>query len=245
MIDVSLYLDNANRPLWEEMSSLFNISVEYGKEKCYANFQKGQDCTIFVVKGEKPCPASFTHELLHLYLPSKQISIGGAIRGLFQGQTPHNLIFNKELYDHLSNSLSHIKMFPLFVQMGYPAETFLQDYECFKLTDSELETLVQHYKSGIFKKKYHPQAVNCFIGKFFAAKADVNPNNNYDKSLLKLKQIDPQLDSVLDGFWNSWVEYDVDLRREVWEDDYRQLVNEFCDGITEWGKGKNFEISQI
>ena len=242
MIDVAPYLDNANRPLWEELSTLFNISIEYSKEKCYGNYLKRDDCTICVLKDEEPDPASFSHELLHLYLPSKQIRIGCAIENMFKEQYPHCLIFDTALYDHISNCLNHIKMFPLFLQMGYPAEKFLQDYHDHKLTNLEVCEIKCKYKSGLFKVKYNIQGVNLFIGKFFAAKADVNPSNNYDNPLMKLKQIDPQLFSALDDFWNSWVEYEVDLHREVWENDYHQLVDKLGNDIAEWGKDKKVKI---
>lgn len=242
MIDVSPYIDDRNRALWETMNKRFNITIDYGIEDCYGNNLIKNDCTIYVCRDEEPNPASFTHELLHLYLPSKDIHIGSTIQIFLQEQCPQCLIFNKKLYDHISNCLEHIKTFPIFVEMGYPAQDFIQDYTTNKLTDDDVNFIVHHYKVGLFKKKYNVQAVNCYIGKFFAAKADVNLNNNYNNQLLKLKAQDSQLYLILDKFWNNWIDYDIEREREAWKYNHRTIVDTFDKDLTQWGKNKNFQV---
>lgn len=241
VIDATPYIDDRNRSLWETMDKQFNITIEYSKWNSYANYHKGKDSIIYVLKDESPDVVSFTHELLHLYLSSKKIHIGGAIQGTFRELRPLNQIFDIRLYDHLSNALEHIKMFPIFVQMGCPSEEFTQDYDENKLTDEEVNRIQRLYKVGLFKKKYNSKAVNYFIGKFFAAKCDVNPNYNYDNQLLKLRGLDTQLYVVLDKFLNGWIEYDVEKHREVWDDDYNQLIADFTNEMIAWGKDKKFK----
>ena len=242
VIDASPYIDDRNRALWETMNKRFNISVEHSVEDCYGNYLIKDDCTIYVCKNEDPSPSSFTHELLHLYLPTKDIRIGSTIQLFLQEHYPQCLIFDKILYDHISNCLEHIKTFPIFVEMGYPTQDFIQDYITNKLTDNDLNPIVHYYRVGLFKKRYNVQAVNCFIGKFFASKADVNPDHNYDNQLLKLKALDSQLYSILDGFWNNWIDYDIECKREVWEHNHRTLVDTFDKELTQWGKNKNFQV---
>ena len=238
MINVELYLDGANKELWHTMNQCFNISIDYSSEDCYANYRQNNDFTIYVPQNSIPDAASFTHELLHLYLPYHKTFIGGAIEGMLKETFPLNIIFDNELYDHISNSLEHIKMLPLYLKMGYPIESFILDYYDVKLTDSEVDNLCKEYKRGILFPKYNRLAINSFIGKYFAVKADINANNQYDKQMSALNTLDHTMFSALDRFWNSWDEYDIEKKREVWENDYHEMVNVLLDDLTNWSKHK-------
>ena len=238
MVDINLYLDDLNRTLWETMSRKFNINVTYGWENCYSCKHDGDNITIFVLKGQKPDSASFAHELLHLYLPSKDIRIGARIKAVFSGIPALYSIFDNRLYEHISNCLEHVKMFPVFLRMGYPKESFLQDYGDSKITFQQASEIRLFYRS-LFSKKYKSQYVNSFIGLFFSAKADVNVKNNYDGQLNILKKTDRNLFSVLDSFWNEWLEYDVERHRDVWENDYGDLVLRFEENMIQWCSDKS------
>jgi hypothetical protein len=238
MIDANLYIDDANKNLWETMNQSFNISINYSAEDCYVNYLQNGNCTIYVPRNKEPDTISFTHELLHLYLPYHETFIGRAIMRNFMTVSPFDLIFDKKLCDHISNSLEHIKMLPLYLKMGYPAERFISDYYDIKLTDNEVDSLCKNYKRGLLFTRYNKFAINHFIGKFFAVKADVNVNNQYDRQMSALKSLDYALFSALDRFWNSWIEYDVEKQREVWEYDYNEMVNVLVDDLTDWGKDK-------
>ena len=240
MVDVSLYIDNANMKLWETMNQFFNISIDYSLEDCYSNYFLKGNCIIYVPKMSAPDSASFTHELLHLYLPYHKTFIGGAIEGMLKETYPLNIIFDKGLYDHVSNSLEHIKMLPLYLKMGYPIEKFLLDYNDNKLTDDEVDRLCKEYKKGVFCSKYNRMAINCFIGKFFAVKADINTDNHYDRQMAALDKLDHELFLALNYFWNGWVGYDVELKREAWEHDYHELVDKLVNDLTVWSKHRKF-----
>ncbi|MBQ3579842.1 MAG: hypothetical protein II975_02475 [Bacteroidales bacterium] len=239
-MDVSPYIDNANCDLWNAFSSRFNISVEYGIEKYCECHLEQNNFTIYVPWNDKPSPDSLTHELLHLYLPSKNIRIGDDMESMFRNQYPHCLIFDKELYDHISNCLEHVKMLPVFLKMGYSCESFLYDYHDCKFTYSEVVYIKFFYKSGIFKVRVNTKSVRYYIAKFFAAKADVNPKNNYIKQLQRLQKIDSVLYSILDTFWDDWMKYDIESPRDILEDDYHQLISNLNEGIIKWGENKKF-----
>ena len=55
-----------------------------------------------------------------------------------------------------------------------------------------------------------------------------------------MNQLDTTLYSALDTFWNGWVNYDVEKKREVWEDDYHILVDKLADDLSDWSKNKIF-----
>lgn len=239
MIDPESYLDDANKNLWNTMNQHFNIRLDYSKEGCYANFHKNNDCTIFVVKG-KPDPASFTHELLHLYLPLHNTYIGGCMKNKFGNTPPFNNIFNDCLCEHISNSLEHIKMLPIYLKMGYPINKFLQKYYDKKLTTCESVCICLNYKKLFSKTHLRIISVRFFIGKFFAAKADPNMSFNYEQQLNTLDKLDHQLFSALNNFWNSWLEYDVELRQNDVLNDYIDLLDTFKEDLSNWCKNKEF-----
>ena len=240
MIDAKLYIDDANKNLWETMNQSFNISIDYSAEDCYANYLQNGNCTIYVPRIGVPDSASFTHELLHLYLPYKGIYVGGALQLTLRNKYPLNIIFNEGLYNHISNSLEHVKMLPVYLKMGYPIDEFLLDYYDNKLTDNEVYRLCQSYKKGVLCTKYNRLAINYFIGKFFAVKADINPDNHYDYQMAALDKLDHKLFSALNVFWNGWVNYDIELKREAWEHDYHELVDILVNDLTVWSKHRKF-----
>lgn len=242
MIDATQYLDSRNMELWEELNSSFNITIKNGQEYCYANYHINNNCTIYVPKIGIPDSASFTHELLHLYLSSHKIYIGGAIECFIREIYPLNTIFDKDLYDHISNCLEHIKMLPVYLNMGYPLESFLSDYNEEKITFERLEQLGKRYKkTSLLSSKYNREAINHYIGIYFAIKADINPNHYYDHHLKILDGIDHTLYSILDVLWDEWNNYDVDKTREVWEDDYHKIIDRFVNELTDWSNNKKFK----
>lgn len=240
MIDIKQYLDGSNIGLWQTMSQSFHINIDYCSEDYYGNYYRNNDCTIYVPKNGIPNTASFTHELLHLLLPSHKIYIGGAVECKLREIFPLNTIFDKDLYDHISNCLGHVKMLPRYLKMGYPIEEFLSDYHEKKLTKNGLFGLSLLCKKNCLNRKYNRMAYNAYIGKFFAAKADINPDNHYDELLNGLKKIDSKLFLALETFWNGWVDYDIEKKREVWEDDYHVLVDVLTDDLINWCKHKEF-----
>ncbi len=157
---------------------------------------------------------------------------------MLKDQHPLNVIFDNDLYDHISNSLEHIKILPLYLNMGYSIEDFIMDYHNVKLTDSEVDNICKKYKRRIICTKYNRKAINLFIGKFFAVKADVNNNNQYDRQMSALKTLDNTLYSALEKFWNSWIEYDIEKKREPGEKDYHEMLDVLVDDLTDWSKNK-------
>lgn len=238
MIDAKLYLDNANRCLWDTLNHSFHIDIEYSSEDCYANFFQNGNCIIYVPIMKEPDSASFTHELLHLYLPYHNTFIGGAFKSMLRETFPLNIIFDDGLYDHISNTLEHIKMLPLYLKMGYPIDKFLLDYNDNKLTNDEVDLLCKSYRKGVICPKYNLLAINCYIGKFFAVKADINTDNRYDHQMALLDKLDHELFSALNNFWDAWVNYDIELKREVWDNDYHELVVVLANDLVVWSKNK-------
>lgn len=182
---------------------------------------------IFYVKHDI-CPASFTHELLHILMKSKKILIANDLdNGL--GKRPEiDFLFSYKLKIHIGNCLEHIKTLPIFLELGYPAEKFISDYDEEKMNDQLVEEIRNHYTQN---KILNRQAVDFYIAKFFAMKACNNYSYDYSSYYNSLKKIDFELYRLLDAFWNSWIGYDISKGRE-----YKKILTQFFT----WKKGKSF-----
>ena len=124
-------------------------------------------------------------------------------------------------------------MLPIYLEMGFRKDKFLLDYYDNKCTDKELAEIKLYYKNG---NRFNSQAVEAFIGKFFAVKADPNDSYDYFCCLTKLKKIDEKLYKTLDDFVISWQSYDLDSTGIF--NSYHDLVETLYEGLTAWMTNK-------
>lgn len=160
-------LDHKNESLYKEVSSLQDIKVILVEGDDYGVFSKGNENVIYVPMGDLNS-ASFAHELLHVYLQTKGIFIAGGLVNAFSTR-PLNRLATKDLPHHIGNCLEHIKMFPLFLDMGYDRSLFIQDYADNKFSSPELSVIkANFYSVDRMEVVYNKLAVDLFMAKYFA-----------------------------------------------------------------------------
>ena len=77
-------IDNRNSELFKELSKNYEIEVELVHHTNeYGCYSINNSSTIYVPESNI-CADSFTHELLHIYLRSKEIYIGSRIKRIIQ-----------------------------------------------------------------------------------------------------------------------------------------------------------------
>ncbi len=98
--------------------------------------------------------------------------------------------------------------------------------------NNDIIYLIQiHYKeNGI----YYREAIDTFIGKFFAMRACNNVAFNYSKYYKLLERIDSKLYNLLNDFWNDWKTYDISDAN----DSYEEILEYFIDDLNGWIKNK-------
>ena len=235
-IDLSEYITQQSKDLLGQLSSIYDISVEYHDVNEYAVFTQNKTAVIYVPKTAKPCPDSFGHELLHILVRSTETYIGASLSRIVKESNTLSAILSTNLLNHISNCLEHIKMLPLYLNMGFDISRFIVDYNTPKLTINE----VSYLRSTMIKKKllrktsYVPVAVDLYIGKYFAVKACPNSTFNYEPLIKELKSIDEELWEILESFWDSWLEYDIFKAREAVDLDYLEVLCDFTDNLEEW-----------
>ena len=71
-------IDTRNIDLWNTISKVREISIQRENQDNYSAFSKDNKTTIYIPLDNND-PASFTHELLHVFLRTKDIYIGAGL----------------------------------------------------------------------------------------------------------------------------------------------------------------------
>jgi hypothetical protein len=172
-------------------------------------------------------------------MKKKEIFIGGGLKIKVMGDDILSKFISDDLTEHIGNCLEHVKMLPEFLKMGFNREDFISDYSINKLTDEDLKLIKKFFKTkSLFQReKYNSKAIDLYIGKYFSAKSCPNLTYNYDKGLNELACINADLYSVLASFMNNWELFDYNDNDPI-TGGYRQILLDFVNGLTEWGKEK-------
>ena len=136
--------------------------------------------------------------------------------------------------EHITTSIAHTLMLPLYLEREFERSVFLLDYHEFKIEPGFIGQIARYYKQGAL---YYLSAIRNLISKYFAFKCDPNPIFNNDAELLQLKKIDTQLYQILEAYFIRWARYDftADLLSE-----YRDFNADFYIGLKPWMNGKRF-----
>jgi hypothetical protein len=126
-------------------------------------------------------------------------------------------------------------MLPIYLELGFRREKFLHDYDIHKCKEGDINTIKFLFKSGA---SYRALAVNDFIGKYIAIKADPNISFDYSSALSSLKDIDYRLFTVLENFHNDWSKIDVE-QYDLFHN-YRDVVFGFYNELNIWASDKQF-----
>jgi len=233
-------LDNRNLSLWDTLTSVQDIEIQKEKRVDYLVFSKN-DKSIIYVPFDNINASSFTHELLHIYLRTKQVFIGAGLKNSIKENKVLSRIFSDKLLEHVGNSLDHIKMFPEFIRLGYSRDEFLSDFSVNKLTDESLSAIRKHFTAKrFFKKVYNSTAIDFFIGVYFAANACPNESFDYKKQLIELKKIDSDLFQILDNFLNAWINFDYNDTDPI-TSSYHTFLFQFVGDMENWTNGKTIK----
>ncbi len=227
VLTISKYINHQNRQIFEELSKVYKIQLILDTS-----------VTSWLVDNEKPIIrtpkddlniASFTHELLHIYI-------------VHLGLTPPDDIYFKIihidilisinrafLFDHIINVNTHKKTYPIFKKLGFKDEDFVQNNGLFFKRRDFRKIQVCKWLN-IFSKFW----ISEFIGHAFAMKNDVikahEPINR--KHLYMLSKLDKELYRIVYDFDSVWAKQtNLDCRHN-----YLDLSN----NLYNWLKRNNF-----
>lgn len=231
--DISMLIDKRSEVIWKEVNNHFNISLEFHGEPNYRCYSIGKTAILYVTR-DSYNKDYFAHEILHIYLETKGINIGSYLILRFKENSLLLDIFSIPLLEHISNILDHIKMFQLYMNMGFDRKKFILDYHEPKCTEHEINLITLFINSNLGLWKISADA---FLGKFFAIKGCPNNAINYTSFLNELNQIDTVLFKILDDFWNTWLAFDIE-KYNIRDYNYWDLCDNFYTALNAWAINK-------
>ena len=223
-------IDSRNRNLWDELNLEFKFILEESPEPNYMSLIEDNIVIIKIYKNDLT-PSSFTHELLHVYLRSKKVYIQNELLKIVTESPELGKLFSLQLVEHIGNSLEHFIMLPIFLEMGFTDKEFLSDFNEIKMTDTFFEAIKSRYR---VKGIYDREAVDVFIGKFFAMKNCNNKKFKYFKHHMSMQKLDKEMYKLLHDFWSDWETFDfLDP-----EDSYSGILEYFVTDLKKWLSNK-------
>jgi len=208
------------------------LNFQFTQEKNARLFYQNNQATIYLPEN-KTTEECVSHELLHLYMETKDNMVCGHIHGLILEKQNLRKIFHDELINHVTNCINHVKMLPIFCNMGYEKMSFLMDSYENKCEISYAKKIKRNFK---FLNSYSKLVIDNYIGKYFAMKADVS-YINYSEQLKILSDTNADLFNTLEVFWNKWTNFDIESNDciDYWLDDF---AGELVHSLDKWTMNK-------
>jgi len=221
-------VDHRNRDLWNLIDANFDVKIKYTRKPWASVYCKGSS-VIFRLPKKDLSPDSFTHELLHVYLKHKEVNIGAAIQNMVIGNQNLKRLFNPDLFSHIGNCLDHVKILPIYLQLGFDRANFISDYNDNGFTLTRFQSMELFFKANSLSSSAFPEYVGAIIGMF------AEPNVSFDHSALKLRyrNLDEALYMCVETLFKSWDQVNINST-DVMETSYHEVANEFIFNIEDW-----------
>ncbi|WKD86938.1 hypothetical protein KCTC32516_02318 [Polaribacter huanghezhanensis] len=223
---LTLLIDDKNIDLWNELNNIYKIELIASPEGIYSSNVSSKTATISINE-EDLSAISFTHQLIHLSLKSKNVKIAEDFYTALEKNERINSLFSDGLKEHVTYCLELELTRPLFLKMGYENQLITSDFNEPKMNKKMLDILFKRYTN---KNVYDREAVDFFIGTFFAMKSCNNPAFKYHKYFIAFQDLDKELYTLLSEFWLDWKTYDM----EDIEDSYDKILQYFIEDLTRW-----------
>jgi hypothetical protein len=224
-------IDNRNIKLWNELKEKFEFILIKSPEPNYMSRLDGETATICIYESDIN-PAHFTHELLHVYLKLKGVQIVSDFYSVIDNNPDIYYFFSTDLKSHVTNCLEHNLMLPIYLSLGFENHYFISDYKEKKMNNKLMSSLKERYRiNGVYDR----EAIDFYIGKFFAMKTCNNKSFNYSKYYSSFIKLDKKLFKTLNDFWKDWETYDLNDAN----DNYDEILEYFIEDLNDWQNKKN------
>jgi hypothetical protein len=225
-------VDARNHNLWSQVNQRFDIKVVKQWRSDYKIVWDNKSVTIFV-QGWNSNPASFTHELLHIWLMDNNVCIDGGLINAFRSNKILREVFSNQLAEHVGNVVCHEKMFREFTRLGYEPQDFTIDFFKPTLNNRRISKLAWNWSKSVLDRS----AINDYVGWYFATVFSPNKSVDYSLQLKQLEELEPSLFKILGSFASSWIDFDIRTCSEP-SIGYQLFLHEFMEGLVGWIKGK-------
>lgn len=120
-------LDERNRQLYGDLAAQIPIELHASDDQYWGETTVDGRATILCAPSVYP-KSCFTHELLHVRFNLRGMARPGAVvEAASDAERVENEEFVRSLLPYAYNQLIHHKMFPEFIERGFPAHEFLHE----------------------------------------------------------------------------------------------------------------------
>jgi hypothetical protein len=222
-MNIHQFIVHRNKSLWHKINGILPVTLEeHSASHFYHRFL--EESVVLHVPERNGTTELFTHELLHIDLIMRGVTITDFLRDRFMQEPLLRWTLNENLFQQIGEHLEHVKMFPEYLRMGYQKDLFSENYYVHCCSPMS----VQIIRSGMMKKVPSPASIDLFIHKFFAIQANQNPHFDYREHLDFLKSICPGLYAILEEFWHSWEGY------EIGKQNFKEFTTRFVHQLGMW-----------
>lgn len=228
------FIDDRNNRIWNELKQKYNFEIDKSNNHEYSCFIQAKKVIIYY-DDSNICKDSFTHELLHVYLNSKEFYLGNNLNLIINNDANLSRILSKQLIEHISNCLDHIKMFSIFNELGFDKFKFIVDYFDRKCDRADVLELTFNYR---YYTSIDSKAADFFIGKLVGMLCDVNEEHNYTEELNDFRQIDKELYDSVCALINNTKDFDINDMSVF--NQYRSISSTFYENLKKWQSNNRF-----
>ncbi|AXB57272.1 hypothetical protein [Flavobacterium fluviale] len=228
-------LDIRNQKLWDEINQKFNIEYAESSDNEYGVYSINNSVTFFIDKSNL-CKDSFTHEMLHVYMTIKDLYFTSSLKLTFTQSKILSENLTLQLIEHIGNCLDHVKMLPIYLELGFDRKKFVKDYNQYKCSQEEITQFNNYYKVG---KKVNLKMIDAYVGRLVSVLCDPNEDFDYSSDLNKLEKVDPLLFKIIARLINHTKEIKV-IDRTIFEDDHRTVISNFYKNMIKWISKNSF-----
>jgi hypothetical protein len=220
------FIDDRNRPLWKDITEYFSVTVEQHSNSHFYHSINEEEVTIHIPLYNGTIEL-FTHELLHLHLIKKGLTITSYLKDRLRNEPLLHWSLSDNLFEQVGNYFEHDKMLPLYLPMGFERDLFCESYYMLPCNEMSLQII----RSGMSKEIPALPAVDLFIHKYFAIKTCPNPDFIYDHYLMELQTFNPELYFILETFWNAWKKFDIEKDEII---NFKSFTTKFMHQLGTW-----------
>jgi hypothetical protein len=198
-------LDERNAGIWHQANKVFQVRVQLHNRAHHYYQINRNNADIFLGANQYSIEA-FTHELLHIYLRSKNISMTEYLLQRLREEPLLHWTFTETLFEQIGHYLEHKHMLGPYLEAGFDRSTFLPDFN----TPVCNPILLQLIASGLHKNIPSIISTDLFIRTFFRIRCHPDKRIHYGFYLESLKALNAMLFAILERFWEAWHHYDID-----------------------------------
>jgi len=226
-------LDSRNINLWNKINSNYKVNFEKSSNSAYGCYTQGKEVTFYIGTGELS-KDYFTHEMLHVYFRLNDCFFGEGLSNVILYNNRLGILISGELIEHVGNCFEHVKMFPLYLEMGFEQSKFLTDYHEYKCKPSELQIFKDQY---LREGRVNINLVDPFIGRLVAMLCDPNTEFEYNAELEEFKKLDSLLFLTIKTALDFWVSIDVESKDIIFPN-YHDLIFSLENDLEKWYQEK-------